>query len=121
MVEQSTGRFVIQIRSVGFKDRANTVGHRAARCETPLISCFFLFVSVLLVTCRAEEKVADEPKEVKEELVLLEVESDADQGKPKRQTEEGRALGATQHFFGSAPGHYVLRTSPKDAAVEVTT
>ncbi|XP_077293710.1 uncharacterized protein LOC143916462 [Arctopsyche grandis] len=82
-----------------------------------IVLCF-IFLNVLLVTCRAEEKVANEPKENKEELALLEVESDADQVKPKRQTEEGRALGATQHFFGSAPGHYVLRSSPKDAAVE---
>lgn len=75
---------------------------------------------MLLATCRCEDKAVEEVKDVKDEVVVLEVEADDDAAKPKRQTEEGRAIGgATQHIYGSAPGHYVLRTSPKEIGIEV--
>lgn len=76
---------------------------------------------MLLLTCRCEDKAVEESKDVKDEIVVLEVETaDEDATKPKRQTEEGRAIGGgTQHIYGSAPGHYVLRTSPKEIGLEV--
>lgn len=53
------------------------------------------------------------------DFVIVEMSAD-EEGKPKRQTAEGRVVGGTQHFqYGASPGHYLLRT--KEASPEVLT